>query len=285
MFDSLKALVEQPNFSKAVGITVVWLVTIILVRYLSHWIDAFDKRFLGKHIDTRDLQTLDSLLDYLMIAAAVILSLSIMGLTAALYSMLTAAGVIGIMLGFAIKDVAANFISGIFILIDQPFVVGDSIKVGDYDGAVSHISLRSTQIATSDGPVVSIPNSTMATTPVVNYTVNPTRRLKLAFSIAYGEDIDKALGAIRKTIEAEKRRVQDQEIYVYVSDVREYAVDITALFYAPNTAWFDISMDIRRDVLGELRRQRVTLAVPVRKTFYVGDTPEEWGKSTLDKFE
>lgn len=275
LWNTLGNVISHPYFIKAVSLLIIWVVTWILVRYLSKWIQAFDDRILETDIDTRELQTLDRLLDYVIILAAVAISVSILGLTAALYSMLTAAGVIGIIIGFAVKDVAANFISGVFILIDQSFAVGDAIEVGAFGGEVQKISLRSTEIATWDGPVVTIPNSTMATTPVVNYTVNPTRRVKLAFSIAYEEDIDKALQAIRDTIEGEERRVKDEGINVYVSDVREYAIDITAQFYAPNEDWFAISMDIRRQILAEFKRRNVSLAVPVRKTFYVGQAPEE----------
>jgi len=135
--------------------------------------------------------------------------------------------------------------------------------------------LRSTEIATWDGPVVTIPNSTMAVTPVVNYTVNPTRRIKLVFSIAYGEDIDTAIQALRDVIEAEERHIQDKGVDVYVSNVREYAIELTASFHAPNADWFAASIDTRRGVLAEFQRCNIALAVPVRKTFYMGQIPTQ----------
>jgi small conductance mechanosensitive channel len=183
--------------------------------------------------------------------------------------------------GFAVKDVAANFISGIFILIDQPFVVGDAIEISDYTGAVTEISLRSTEIATWDGPVVTIPNSTMATTPVVNYSVNPTRRVDVTFSIAYEEDVDNALDAVRTVIEAEARRDQDKGVTVYVSDVREYAIDIRAFFHVPNDEWFSVFMDIRPKILAEFRQRGVELAVPVHKNVYLGRIPRFVGREEM----
>jgi small conductance mechanosensitive channel len=220
------------------------------------------------------LGTLDRLLDYGVIAVAVMISISILGWSQALYSLLTAAGVIGIIVGFAVKDVAANFISGVFILIDQPFVVGDDVSVSDYSGTVTEISLRSTGITTWDGPVVSIPNSTMAITPVINYSVNPTRRVNVTFSIAYEEDVDNALDVVRTVIGAEERRDQDQEATIYVSDVREYAIDITALFHVPRADWFAVLKGFRPRVLAEFRRRGVELAVPVRKNVYLGEVPQ-----------
>ena len=273
MGNTLQSIVTHEYFGKGIGIAITWIVAWVLVRYLSKWIKAFDKRIQEVDIDARELGTLDRLLDYLVIIVAIVVTVYILGLSEALYSLLTAAGVIGIIVGFAVKDVAANFISGIFILIDQPFAVGDAIEIGDYGGAVQKISLRSTELATWDGPVVSIPNSTMATTPVINYTVNLTRRVDVTFSIAYEEDVDNALNAVRTVIEAEDRRSQDTSVYVYVSDVREYAIDVRALFHVPSQDWFSVLMDFRLKVLGEFRRRGVELAVPVRKTLYLGEIP------------
>lgn len=274
MLGVIGGFIARVAWGRLIGIAVTWIAAGILVRYLSRWIEAFDDRIRGVDIDSRDLSALDRLLDYAVIIVAVAISVSLLGWTQGLYSLLTAAGVIGIIVGFAVKDVAANFISGIFILIDQPFVTGDAVEVGDYSGQVQKISLRSTGIATWDGPVVSIPNSTVATTPVINYSVNPTRRVNVTFPVAYEEDMDNALDAVRAVIEGEERREKDQGVNVYVSDVRESAVDITALFHVPNDDWFAVLMDFRPKVLTEFRRRGVELAVPVRKTFYVGDMPQ-----------
>jgi small conductance mechanosensitive channel len=274
VWDVLENIVTNEYLVKGIGLAVTWIAVWILVRYLSRWIEAFDERIKGVDIDARELGTLDRLLDYAVIIVAVMISLSILGWTQALYSLLTAAGVIGIIVGFAVKDVAANFISGVFILIDQPFVVDDAISVSDYSGTVREISLRSTEITTWDGPVVSIPNSTMATTPVINYSVNPTRRVNVTFSIAYEEDVDNALDVVRTVIEVEERRDQDQEAAIYVSDVREYAIDITALFHVPRADWFAVVKDFRPRVLTEFRRRGVELAVPVRKNIYLGEVPQ-----------
>ena len=125
--------------------------------------------------------------------------------------------------------------------------------------------------------MVSVPNSTMATTPVINYSVNPTRRINVTFSIAYEEDVNDALDAVRAVVEAEERRDQGQGVTIYVSDVREYAIDITALFHVPRANWFDVLQDFRPKVLHEFRRRGMELAVPVHKTVHLGQLPQPRG--------
>jgi small conductance mechanosensitive channel len=274
----LQDIVTHDYFRIGGLIALTWVAAWILVRYLSKWIQAFDERLDGVEIDTRELGTLDRLLDYAVICIASVVTVYILGWTDALYSLLTAAGVVGIIVGFAVKDVAANFISGLFILVDQTFVVGDAIEVDAYSGTVQEISLRSTTIATWDGPVVTIPNSTMATTPVINYSTTPTRRMDVTFSIAYEEDVKNALAAVEAVIAAEERRAPDQSVNVYVSDVREYAIDVRALFHVPNDDWFSVLKDFRARVLTEFRKQDVELAVPVNRTVYLGEAPQLLGK-------
>ncbi|MDY7041273.1 MAG: mechanosensitive ion channel, partial [Chloroflexota bacterium] len=129
---------------RLLGVVAVWVLVYVLVRYLARWVVALDEQIEEFDIDPRELKTLDRLTDYALITLGVIATLSILQLTQLLYSVMTAAGVIGVVVGFAVKDVAANFISGIFILLDRPFVSGDAIKIADYSGKVQRVSLRST---------------------------------------------------------------------------------------------------------------------------------------------
>ncbi len=168
---ALKTLLTLQFMGRILAVAATWLAVYILVRYLSRWLRRLSKAATGFSIDNGELKVLDTILDYAIIAAGVLVTLSIFNLTSLLYSVLTAAGVATVMIGFAVKDVAANFVSGLFILLDRPFVVGDSIKVKEHVGRVEKISLRSTRIVTSEGEVVTIPNSLLATTPIVNYSV------------------------------------------------------------------------------------------------------------------
>ena len=268
LLSQIQTLLKSEPLYRAVAVVGVWVLVYILVRYLDHWIVALDKQTEEIDIDPRELKTLDRLLDYALIAVGVIATLSILNLTSLLYSMMTAAGVIGIVIGFAVKDVAANFISGIFILLDRPFVTGDSIRVGEYSGRVQRVRLRSTEIATFEGPVVTMPNQILATTPVINYTVNAVRRANVTVSVLSNTDLGQALVVLRAVGEAEERRVKDRDVQVFVSDVREYVIDLTLQCYFPNDVWFAARNDLRRAVVEEFKRRGLELAVPVRKNLY-----------------
>lgn len=110
------------------------------------------------------------------------------------------AGILGVAVGFAAKDTLANLISGVFILADAPYRVGDTLVLDTGErGEVTHIGLRSTRIYTTDHAEVSIPNSTMGNSRVVNQSggINRKARIRAPIGVAYGSNIDQ----VKKTLE------------------------------------------------------------------------------------
>ncbi len=106
---------------------------------------------------------------------------------------LASAGVLGIAIGFAAKDTLGNLISGVFIMADAPYKIGDYVVLQDgMRGEIQNIGLRSTRLLTRDDVEVTIPNSIMGNTAVINETGGPHEkyRIRIKVSVAYGSDID-----------------------------------------------------------------------------------------------
>ncbi|MDH5354459.1 MAG: mechanosensitive ion channel family protein [Gammaproteobacteria bacterium] len=106
---------------------------------------------------------------------------------------LASAGIVGIAVGFAAKDTLANLFSGVFILADAPYKIGDFVVLDSGErGEVTHIGIRSTRILTRDDVEVTIPNSVMGNTKVINESGGPAEkyRIRIAVGVAYGSDID-----------------------------------------------------------------------------------------------
>lgn len=104
----------------------------------------------------------------------------------------TSAGIIGIAVGFAAKDTLANLFAGVFILADAPYKVGDFIQIEGHRGQVEKIGLRSTRILTRDDIEITIPNSVIANTRIINESGGPSvkHRLRVPVGVAYGTDVD-----------------------------------------------------------------------------------------------
>ena len=260
------------------AIALVWVVVWLLTRYLSRLINNLDERLPGIDIDDREMKALDRLLDYAVIIVGAITTLAILGLTQLFFSALTAAGIVTIIVVFAAKDVAANFISGIFILLDQPFASGDFIETGNFKGTVRRISLRTTEIVTFEGPVVTIPNSKIATDPTVNYSIAAKRLVEIKIGVAQDCDLGRAIQVLREVAGSESRLQADQGITILVADIGDCRVDLLLRCFAPADAWLHARSDLRRRIVEEFQERGLELAVPIQKILspdqaVVEDTP------------
>lgn len=252
---------------RALGVAGVWAATWFLVRHLSRWVGRLDRRLPGVDLDERELRLVDGLLDTGIVLVALILSTYLLNLTGLLYGLLTAAGVAGVALGFAIKDVASNFVSGAFLLLGRTFVAGDVIEVAGYSGTVKKITLRTTEIVTFDGPVVTIPNSNLATNAVLNYSEADRRRVRVPLSLMVDQDLEQAVAILLDQARADQRVLKEPAPNVIVGEVRDRTVELTLFCFTAPGDWFQTASDLRKGSVEALQAAGIALAMPVLKNY------------------
>ncbi len=135
-------------------------------------------------------------------------------------------GIAGIAFGFAARDTLENFISGIAILLDQPFRVGDNVVVNDTFGTVHEITLRSTRIRTLNNELAVLPNTQMIQQMVINHTMFGVLRIVVPFGIAYKERPQEARAVVLALAEGDDRLHPDYEPQVVVTEMNDSSVDM-----------------------------------------------------------
>lgn len=174
-----------PNLVLAVIILVLGLFAARFIRNLS-------VRFIRKMSHNATLNNLFGSMVYLICIGIVLFTaLSVLKLDKAVTTALAGAGIVGLALAFAFQDIAANFISGIFISFRKPFRAGDVVKISDYMGKVAEVNLRDTVLSTFGGQTVIIPNKDVFQNPIENYSLLHKRRFDLEVGVSYGEDLEK----------------------------------------------------------------------------------------------
>lgn len=149
------------------------------------------KRILEKiKIEKRDRFVVSYVIKIIIFAAGIIVALAILGVN--LTALITALGLTGLALGFALQDIIRNFIGGILILIQKPFNIGDQIKMGEVSGKVKRINTRSTIIRTFDGNDVVVPNQNILKENIVCLTTFPKRRSDFVLRINENNSIKRA---------------------------------------------------------------------------------------------
>lgn len=159
---------------------------------LAKWFKAIVTKMLGKLTHNATINTLIiSVLNITFIGIIIFTVLSILKLDKAVTSILAGAGLLGLALAFAFQDIAANFISGIFISFRKPFRVGEIVQLKEYMGKVEEINLRDTVLRLFQGQKVIIPNKDVFQNPIENFSVLGKRRMDISIGVSYGEDLEK----------------------------------------------------------------------------------------------
>ena len=148
---------------------------------------------------------------------------------------LTGLGIVGFTIGFALQDVMKNFASGIILLLQQPFHVGESIELAGFEGTVLAIDLRTTEIRASDGRIVILPNASVLANPIVNYTRARQRRVDLSLSLSHGTDPNIARQIILEAIEEVEGFIDKPEPIIVFDNLTSSALILTVNF------WIDAS--------------------------------------------
>ncbi|MEO8413479.1 MAG: mechanosensitive ion channel [Ginsengibacter sp.] len=174
----------------------ILLATVILVIgfFLAKRIKKIAANLIARASTNTTLNSLFASVIYIFfIGVTLFIALSILQLDKAVTSVLAGAGIIGLALAFAFQDIAANFISGIFISFRRPLHIGDIVKIKEYMGKVEEINLRDTIVRTFQGQMVIIPNKDVFQNPIENYTLLGKRRIDLTIGVSYGEDLRKVM--------------------------------------------------------------------------------------------
>ena len=128
---------------------------------------------------------------YMVMGLGLFIILEVLNLDKAVTSLLAGVGVIGIVLGFAFQEIAANFVSGVILAFKKPFNLGDVIDVEGTMGTVERNDFRVTVMRTFQGQEVYIPNKDLLQKKIINYTITGERRVDLKIGVSYGEDLEK----------------------------------------------------------------------------------------------
>jgi small-conductance mechanosensitive channel len=140
-------------------------------------------------------------------------------------------GITSVAIGFAFKDVLQNFFAGILILWRRPFVVGDEIKVGSYEGTVEEITTRSTRVHTYDGERAVLPNGDVYTNAVLVRTAYRNRRVRLSVGIGYQDSIDRARSIIHRVLDKTDGVLKEPGPAVLVAELGPSSVNFNIFFW------------------------------------------------------
>ena len=197
LHDCARAMVEYANHSLLRLVErIPQLVLAVLVVLFATWFS----RFVSKRMHLLHLRSSNPYMDGLVrtvvrtaiMLVAIVIALDLIGLTAVVGAVLGSAGVVGLVLGFAFRDIAENYIAGILLSVRRPFEPGDTVNIDGRDGKVISVNSRATVLMTFDGNHLQIPNNLVFKSVILNYSRNPKRRFEFTMAIDGSQSIRQA---------------------------------------------------------------------------------------------
>lgn len=169
------------------------LLVAILIVMIASWLGGFISRRLHWLRLRTDNPYLDGMLrgavKIVIVLSGVVIALDMLDATALVSAVLGSAGVVGLVMGFAFKDIAENYIAGILLSLRRPFAPGEHVKIDGNEGRVVALSSRATQLMTLEGNELRLPNALVFKAIILNYSRNPKRRFDFSITIDGAQSI------------------------------------------------------------------------------------------------
>ncbi len=211
----------------------------------------------------------------LFIGILVAMVVAIPGFTTA--KMIGGLGIGSVAIGFAFKDMFQNMLSGLFILIAEPFRIGDQIVMGAFEGTVEDIQVRATNIRTYDGRRIIIPNADIYTTPVIVNTAFKRRRCQIDFGIGMSDDVAKAKSEVLKALESCSTVTTNSMPTIVAVGFSDYALLLRLRWWIEDSAQVDMTASVDQVLIAlkyALTSAGIDLPYPTSQVLWHDQTEE-----------
>lgn len=185
--------------------------------------------------------------------------------------LLGAAGIVTVALGFAAQTSASNLISGLFLMGEKPFVLGDAVQIGTTVGEVVAIDLLSVKLRTYDNLLVRIPNESLLRSEITNLTRHPIRRLDIPIGIAYAEDPDRARQVLQAVAEANELCLDEPKPLFFVLGFGDSAIQLRFSVWTATHHFFEFRTRFLTEVKRAFDAEGIEFPFPQRTLTFDGE--------------
>ena len=196
--------------------------------------------------------------------------------------LLGAAGILTVAIGFASQTSASNMISGLFLLVEKPFEIGNFIEVEGTIGEVIGIDMLSVKLRTADNLYVRIPNETIIKTRVINRSRFPIRRLDLTIGIAYREDVRRVEGLLLELARNNSHCLEEPRPFVQMTAFGPSSVDLQFSYWVPADKVLEGRSEMMEDIKATFDRENIEIPFP-HTSVYAGSQSAPFQIELVDR--
>jgi small conductance mechanosensitive channel len=237
----------------------------LVVFVVGRFIISLIKKLVARMMDRREVEPgIKSFVKSLVsITLSILLIISVVGAlgieTTSFAALLASAGVA---IGVALSGNLQNFAGGLIILLFKPYKVGDWIESQDMAGTVKEIQIFHTILTTADNKVIYIPNGSVSSGVVVNYSNQLTRRVEWIVGIDYGEDFDKVRQVVTDILEADERVLRNPAPFVALHALDASSVNVVARVWVKSADYWNVYFDVNRTIYATFNEKGINFPFP-----------------------
>ncbi|HBR84229.1 MAG TPA: mechanosensitive ion channel protein [Erythrobacter sp.] len=243
------------------GAFAVLIIGLVLAGIISRWVERAMTR--SSRFELTVANFLSSVVKYALWALVLVTVLAQFGVETT--SILAALGGMALAVGLALQGTLSNVASGVMILVQKPFKVGEAISAGAVTGTVQQIGLFTTELKQFDGLFVMVPNSELWNQAIVNFTRHATRRLELVVGIGYGDSMDQARRELLALAEADDRVLDDPAPVTFVNSLDDSSVGIGMRVWCKTPDYLGLSWDLTEAAKARFDETGISIPFPQRE--------------------
>ncbi len=249
------------------------LIVFVVGRFIVRLLNKLVARMLDRpNIDDSVQTFLKSFVNILLMILLGVSVISTLGInTTSIAALLASAGVA---IGMALSGNLQNFAGGLIILVFKPYRVGDWIEAQNVQGSVTEIQIFHTVVRTADNKVIFIPNGSMSSAVVINYSMLPTRRLQWTIGIDYGEDVERAKSVVLDILNADSRVMTDPEPFVAVGELAASSVNLVVRVWVKQEDYWDVYHEMFQNIYRTFNSEGIDFPFPQQTVHLVKDEKE-----------
>ncbi|MFN2348555.1 MAG: mechanosensitive ion channel domain-containing protein [Thioalkalivibrio sp.] len=215
------------NLLRTLPIGLIALLVVVLFWFLGQWAGSRGAWLRRAGLSGLAVNLGLRIVRLLVIVTGFLIALEILDATAMVGALLGVAGIAGIALGFAFRNIAENYLAGVLLSARNPFAIGDQVQIGEFIGTVVRLTSRDTVLMTPDGNHLRIPNSNIITSAMLNFTRNPLRRFEFKVGVSVDFDVVAARDLGIATMRQMKSILPDPGPQVLISELGDSTVQLS----------------------------------------------------------
>lgn len=240
---------------------IVAIIIFVVGRWVAKWMARLtEKAMLRADADVTLVAFVRSIVYIALLTFVVMAAIANLGIQTT--SFIAVLGAAGFAIGLALQGSLGNFAAGVMLIIFRPFKAGDFVEAAGISGVVEEIKIFTTTLRTGDNKTIIVPNASITSSTIVNYSAKETRRVDLTVGVGYGDDIDKVREVLSGIISADDRILSDPAPMIAVAELADSSVNFAVRSWVKGSDYWPVFFHLNETIKKRFDQEGISIPFP-----------------------